>query len=378
MKKMSRRSFLSGSTFGAGLFLAQSSLKGEEKLLANVSQDAAVGTQLPEDFAWSMAIIPDPQSYSKFARNQPAMRLLNAWIVNHLKSEKIALTLCTGDLVEQNGIEAGDGVSGDQSSIQQWEFISDAMRMLDGKIPYVVVPGNHDYGIRSAENRESKLDQFFPVDGNARSMGTLIDCAPNAFGKKTLENAAYEFVAPGGVRYLILALEFAPRNEVLDWALEFARRPQYIDHVGIVLTHSYLDSNSKRVQWEGGYKIQTEGTNAGEGIWQKLVQPARNIRFVICGHIAAPDNFEKSVGYRYDMNAAGLPVHQILFDTQALGGGWNGNGGDGWIQLLHFSADGKTIGVKSISTLFDFSPTTRYLAEEKAPWARYVISRDQK
>ena len=78
------------------------------------------------------------------------------------------------------------------------------------------------------------------------------------------------------------------------------------------------------------------------------------------------------------MNAAGLPVHQILFDTQALGGGWNGNGGDGWIQLLHFSADGKTIGVKSISTLFDFSPTTRYLAEEKAPWARYVISRDQK
>ncbi|MBP5620498.1 MAG: hypothetical protein J6X44_00640, partial [Thermoguttaceae bacterium] len=58
-------------------------------------------------------------------------------------------------------------------------------------------------------------------------------------------------------------------------------------------------------------------------------------------------------------NDAGKDVAQLLFDTQAMGGGWEGNGGDGWLQLLEFSKDMKTVKVRTFSPLFAISPTTQ-------------------
>jgi len=52
----------------------------------------------------------------------------------------------------------------------------------------------------------------------------------------------------------------------------------------------------------------------------------------------------------------------MLFDTQTVGGGWHGNGGDGWLRLLEFSPDLKTVKAKTFSPLFAISPSTQYLA----------------
>ncbi|MDE7127167.1 MAG: serine/threonine protein phosphatase, partial [Bacteroidales bacterium] len=75
-----------------------------------------------------------------------------------------------------------------------------------------------------------------------------------------------------------------------------------------------------------------------------------------------PGGFEDSVAYRVDRNAAGRPVHQMMFNVQMLGGGWDGNGGDGWLRILEFMPDGKTIKVRTYSPLFGISPSTRHLA----------------
>jgi len=40
-----------------------------------------------------------------------------------------------------------------------------------------------------------------------------------------------------------------------------------------------------------------------------------------------------------------------------------GNGGDGWLRILEFMPDGKTIKVKTYSPFFGISPTT-----EKYAW----------
>ena len=85
-------------------------------------------------------------------------------------------------------------------------------------------------------------------------------------------------------RILIIAVEFAPRDEVLSWARELVATPRFKDHTVILITHSYLTGfDSKRITKEG-YKITP--SNTGEGIWQKLVQPSANIRLVLCGHYA--------------------------------------------------------------------------------------------
>ena len=82
----------------------------------------------------------------------------------------------------------------------------------------------------------------------------------------------------------------------------------------------------------------------------------------LCGHTGIPGDYENSVAYREDNNSAGKSVAQMMFNVQILGGGWEGNGGDGWLRILEFMPDGQTIKVRTYSPLFGISPTTRQFA----------------
>ena len=68
------------------------------------------------------------------------------------------------------------------------------------------------------------------------------------------------------------------------------------------------------------------------------------------------------MGFSTDKNAAGKTVSQLVFNTQAIGGGFSGNGGDGWLRLLEFMPDRKTVKARTFSPLFYSSPSTRHLA----------------
>ncbi|MDR1516769.1 MAG: metallophosphoesterase [Dysgonamonadaceae bacterium] len=312
--------------------------------------------------SWSLILLPDPQSYIKFDYNQPIFELMTAWIARNAEPLRIGLTLCTGDLVEQNALLVPNGVGGNQTGTQQWTAVSRAFNRLDGITPYILATGNHDFGIVSAENRRTQYDKYFPAEKNPLSQKMLRAAGTNADGEPSLINAAYEFVSPQGQAYLVVVLEFAPRDETLEWAKKLVAQDKYAKHRVILLTHTYishLKGNSKRIENEG-YKLS--GPNWGEAVWQKLVQPSRNIGLVLCGHIAGPDDWQQSCGYSTDKNVAGKTVHQMMFDTQALGGGWNGNGGDGWLRILEFLPDGKTVKVRTFSPFFAASPTTQPFA----------------
>jgi hypothetical protein len=240
------------------------------------------------------------------------------------------------------------------------------MERLDGKIPYILCTGNHDYGPTSAENRQTWFNEFFPTDRNPQTRKHLISVNRNTFGIATLEAAAYEFKAPAPDKrkFLIISLPFAPTNDDLRWAKTVANSPKYENHIGIVLTHSYQDLNGKRFLKEN-YRLNKMGGNAGEAIFQKLVYPAKNIRLVICGHIAKAEVWEGGISFSNDKNHLGKTVNQMAFNTQALGGGWHGNGGDGWLRLLEFMPDKKTVKATTFSPFFAISPSTRHLAWQK-------------
>ena len=70
----------------------------------------------------------------------------------------------------------------------------------------------------------------------------------------------------------------------------------------------------------------------------------------------------RDISFSMDKNSSGKTVAQMAFNTQAIGGGWNGNGGDGWLRYLEFMPDKKTIKAKTFSPLFAISPSTRHLA----------------
>lgn len=332
------------------IILLFSTVNGQQQVKAPQLSD-------PASFTW--IVLPDPQSYTKFGRNQPLFDLMTAWIKDQRKHLNIQLVLCEGDLVEQNNITVPDSIAGDQTSQEQWQAASAAFGKLDGIVPYVICTGNHDYGIVSAENRYSQFNSYFPPQRNPLTGKLLVEMAPNGQGVLTLENACYEWIASSGQPFLIFSLEFGPRNETLAWAKEVAARPKYQKHIGVVLTHSYLDSKGERIVKA---KYLLEGPNYGDGIWKQLVQPASNIRFVLCGHVADSESHRGQVGYREDSNSTGKPVHQMMFNAQREGGGWRGNGGDGWLRIMEFLPDRKTLKVSTFSPFFYISPSTRSLS----------------
>ena len=318
---------------------------------------------LTDKDSWTMVVVPDVQGYSKIRRNYGIMEIQNAWIVENIAHLRIQQVLFTGDLTNRNDLQIVQPNKNDLISEEQWKAFSRAVERLDGEIPYILCTGNHDYGTRSAENRRSFFGKYFPTDRNKLTRRQLIACNTNAFGVTTLENAAYEFTAPhpDNRKFLVISLQFAPTDGDLEWAKNIADQPRFANHIGIVLTHSYLSSTGKRIAREN-YILSRQGGNPGEQIFRKLVYPAKNIRLVVCGHIASPDKWNRGISFSMDKNASGKSVAQMAFNTQAIGGGWNGSGGDGWLRLLEFMPDKKTVKAKTFSPFFALSPSTQHLA----------------
>lgn len=335
------------------------------------AQKQPIEAKLTSEDSFSMILLADPQSYVKFDVNQPLFELQTAWAANNIDQLNILTVLCTGDLVEQNELLVPDGVNGNQTSREQWESVSRAFERLDNKLPYVVATGNHDYGYVSAENRQTRLSEYFTPERNNKFSSCLVDVGLNAYGYPTLENAAYEFNTTTWGKLLVISLEFAPRNEALEWANKVVNETQYRNHKVILLTHSYLDHKAERFQTEN-YKLSP--ANYGKTIWEQLVYPNPNVRLVLCGHECNLGDFEENVSYRKDKNKAGKTVAQMMFNAQTAGGGWFGNGGDGWLRILEFRGDGKTIEVKTFSPLFAISPTTAKHAWRTNSYDQFTIT----
>ena len=64
----------------------------------------------------------------------------------------------------------------------------------------------------------------------------------------------------------------------------------------------------------------------------------------------------------------------MLFDPQAIGGGWHGTGGDGWIRLLEFSEDMKKVKVRTFSPYFASDKATEKFSYHTAPFNEFVFT----
>ncbi len=300
---------------------------------------------------YSFVIIPDTQNYTKSEANHANFLAMTRWIVEHREKLNIVLVLHEGDLVEHNNITERSGRGGgDQNGLQMWASAKRAISVLDGELPYILCTGNHDYGVRSAEDRQTHFNSFFaptdnPLNSDGQGGGILRGMGDNAFGARTLENAYFELQGPDGRDFLIIALEWAPREAAVDWARGVAARPEFADHTAILLTHTYLNHDNSYDTSPHKYGTAPD-THGGQELWDALVGPSKNIQMTLNGHVGGDQ-----VGYRVDTNARGQDVHQMLFNAQFDGGGHLGNGGDGWLRIMTFEPDGKTVTIRTYSPL---------------------------
>jgi len=273
---------------------------------------------LAEEFAgveksFTVVLLPDTQNYAeKYPETYVAQTL---WIRQQLKEDNIKFAIHLGDIV--------------QTSTQkpEWENANRAMQVIDGVVPYSMVPGNHDMVV---PGRDSTLyNEFFsPARFETR------DWYGGHMGETNDNN--YCFFEASGMKFMVLSLEFAPRDETLQWAADVTR--QYPNHRVIVATHCYMRPSGRDTDCAASYKMSG---NSGEEMWQKFIRKQPNVFLVVSGHVLG-------IGLQTSINDAGGQVLEMLTDYQGLP-----NGGDGWLRSLTFVPAEDKIHVTTYSPLLD-------------------------
>ena len=337
MTKSNRREVLKA---GGVFALAGAIATSQSKLVmaADPYEDAVLKDGEPAALnqgSFTIAVLPDTQNYSE---KYPETYLAQTeWIVNNQKARNIACVLHLGDITNHN-------------TVNEWENAARAMQLLDGKVPYFLVLGNHDYSDRgSCSDRTTLANNYFPVSHfqNRSTFGGTYDREPDR-----VENSYHLFDAEGR-KFIVLALEFGPRKDVVRWANEVISRHQ--DREAILITHAYMYYDDTRYDWAKlgtaqtwnphNYPLakQVDDVCDGEELWTSLVSRHKNFILTLNGHV-----LNDGLGRLTSATPDGREVHQMLVNFQM-----RPNGGDGWLRLLEFRADKQTVQV------VDFSPTRK-------------------
>jgi hypothetical protein len=306
------------------------------------AQDRKKSPPLPfVEGSWTLALLPDTQYYS--AKYPALFDSQTNWIVRNKEKRDIKYVLQLGDLT-------------DNGKAKQWKHARDAIGILDGKVPYALAVGNHDYASPNsggATTRKTLFNKYFSAGDFQKwpTYGGLMKAGE-------LENS-YHLFSAGGRDWIVLSLEWAPRDETVAWANEVLEK--HPGRKAILITHAYLWKDGTRLDWAAKGKKQganphsynTPGTmNDGEELWNKLVKK-HDIAFVFCGHIGADDSPLLS-----SKNEKGTTTHQILSDFQD-----RPRGGEAYLTLLEFLPDGKSVQVKNYSPFYKnylTGPTQQY------------------
>ncbi len=308
--------------------------------------------------SFTLAVLPDTQVYS--LRFPGVFYAQTGWLARNGERLNLKYVLQLGDIVNNN-------------THGEWRNARDAMSLLDGVIPYAIVPGNHDYGPSGdASTRETLMNDYFSY-GRCAAWPTF----GGAMAEGKLDNTYHLFEA-GGAKWIVVALEWGPRDETIRWANEVMTA--HPDHVGILITHAYMNNNDRRYdhvdtehpQDYNPHHYRTPGgVNDGEELWNKLVR-RHDFLLVLNGHVLGD-----GTGCLVSRNDLGGECHQMLSNYQM-----RDLGGEAYMRLLEFQPDGRTIQVKSYSPLYDsylLAPDQQFRIElREARWqGEAAATRDQ-
>jgi predicted phosphodiesterase len=313
---------------------------------------------VPAEGAFTLVVLPDTQYYTRsFPQHFQAQ---TRWIAAQRTSRNIVGVLQLGDLTDHNTRE-------------QWQRAADTLAVLHGQVPYVVVPGNHDYSERGrCTDRTTLINDYFPVAHFARqaTLGGTYDREP-----EHIENS-FHLLSVKGRKLLVLALEFGPRADVLRWANEVLQR--HPDWEAILITHAYLYDDGTRYDWASKGDAQPWNPHSypmakasggdvadGETLWRELVSRHENVILTFNGHVLG-DGLARLTS----QTPGGRDVHQMLVNFQM-----RANGGDGWLRLLEFQPDRTTVHVQDYSPVLgqrNIAPQNRFtltLSRPRSPVA---------
>ncbi|HEY9211838.1 MAG TPA: LamG-like jellyroll fold domain-containing protein, partial [Ancylobacter sp.] len=305
-----------------------------------------VRVRVASESAYTIAVMPDTQDYTSNAELNHIFGDMTQWLVDHKDSLGIEFAIHVGDITQRNTAE-------------NWAIAEEALRKLDGKIPYSLLPGNHDQSDQGRANDHTSvfLDDIFSPEKQAATsptFGGVYDQEP-----ESSKNNYHTFTSPDGTKWLVLSMEFGVRDDVLRWAGDVIE--DHADHRVIIANHSMTNFAGRHdplgsplfnegTGYDYGMGNAVENPNDGETIWRELASKYPNVTMTFSGHIFG-DGAETITSY----NQYGQPVHQMLVNYQnGVANEINGGkGGNGAIRLVVVDPEAGTISTQTYFTEFD-------------------------
>jgi len=266
-------------------------------------------------------VLPDTQKEINYNPDMFVSQM--EWIASQKDSLNIPIVFHVGDVVDFNNDD-------------QYIKASDGFKILDNeKIAYAITLGNHDTGLVQEYSSSAapgnlnknlrmtdKFNAYFPIKRFILQKGR--------FESGKSDNAYYTFEA-GGLKWLVLTLEFCARPTAINWASKIISG--HSKYNVIILTHYHLLPNGD------------VATNAEYGdlsplrIYNELIRKYSNILLVLSGHV-------DSSAYKDDLGEHGNHIYQLLQDYQGE------NYGGGYIRLLEIDPKQKKISAKMYSPYY--------------------------
>lgn len=357
--------------------------------------------------AFSIAVIPDTQQYLNFRHQTEAGFPFDArelffqqmaYIARNAKSQggDIVFATAVGDIWEHPTAKmdpehAARGLRAVPNPIVDPYLAADnrvltveipmarrGFQLLDGKLPFSVVPGNHDYDANwtdsrypPAEDPANPGENPFPFGqlhyGGLKNWTSAFGAASEFFAGKPWYVSSFnggassaQLFQAGGYHFLHIGLEMAPDDATIVWAESVIR-----SHPGvptIVSIHDHLNPAGERkpVAAVDTKLVDPAHHNSPEDLWKKFLSVNDQIFLVLSGHHYGQSR-------RIDRNEAGHSVIQILADYEKRQQSLNiasgetkaqskiGSGiGDGWMRLMRFDLSGSqpTLTVRTYSSYF--------------------------
>ena len=343
---------------------------------------------------FSIVLLPDPQEYTRYVDSKgnksPSTKdgLPNTdifadqlkWISERKKEKNIKAVIHLGDITDTNNAHA-------------WKLVDNTYaKYFDTKgnsdLAYILAPGNHDF--LQCKSNDSAVDSCHYA--RKSNFSTYFkskrynDTQKKWFGgyykdKNDTKTNSYITFTAGGIDFMVIALEYAPRKEVIDWAnkliidseakREKEGKPAY---KVIIETHAYISPRSCLKNpnpntdgyYTGGYSSVDDARKkalggsalGGKEMYDQLTSRHNNIILVVNGHHCGSY-------FRLNKGKSGNVFGELIVDYQCENGyvkkykkekdcdhsHHNGGAGIGLLRMLHFDPAKMTITAKTHSTL---------------------------
>ncbi|MBQ9394268.1 MAG: metallophosphoesterase [Proteobacteria bacterium] len=325
---------------------------------------------------FSIILIPDTQNYAKVSKGESNIYTRQMkWINQNEIKENIRAAIHLGDITDNN-------------TTKQWEVGDYAhKKYLDTtNIPYSISTGNHDYKGGSGYGRSrTQIGKYF---GSKRFAGK------EWYHSTPYTGNSYITFSVGNIKFLVLALEFAARKDVICWADELIKK--YPDHHVIIETHNYLTKGAGKNKAEslfeshgyttGAYLPDATHGASGYDLYHELVARHSNVFMAVCGHVGDTEWRQKTA---FNNNTVTEMLVDYQFDAPCKESSMSAcnnhcqhttNAGNGWLRQLIFNPKTNTVEAKTITVLgngeFAAKKPAFYCSELNKNSSKRVYSKD--